>query len=67
MSDRCVRPGCGAQAVASLTYNYAARMVWLDDLSPEGPPVWGICPAHAERLRVPEGWVREDRRQRTLT
>ncbi|MGH9068589.1 MAG: DUF3499 family protein [Acidimicrobiales bacterium] len=64
MASTCVRPGCGAPASASLTYDYQARTVWLDDLD-AGPAMraWGVCPAHADGLRVPLGWVREDRRQ----
>lgn len=60
----CVRPGCGAPAGAILTYDYANRLVWLDDHggAPE-PGLWGICQDHADRLRVPRGWARQDRRR----
>lgn len=64
MASTCVRPGCGAPASATLTYDYGARIVWLDDLGGDRHPwVWGMCPAHADGLRVPEGWIREDRRR----
>jgi len=59
----CARPGCGAPASAYLTYDYDSRMVWLDDAPGPGPLAWGMCPAHADGLRVPRGWTREDRRR----
>lgn len=63
MAGTCIRPGCGAPASASLTYDYAARTVWLDDLVTEPEPrIWAMCLAHADRLTVPEGWRRHDRR-----
>lgn len=46
-----------------MTYDYASRMVWLDDLADEADPnQYDLCPAHAERLSVPMGWNRTDRR-----
>lgn len=59
----CARPGCGAVAAASLTYEYAGRTVWLDELAPEREPsAYDLCAAHADNLRVPQGWTRDDRR-----
>lgn len=60
----CVRPTCGAAARAALHYDYAARTVWLEDLSsvPE-PGAWPICPSHADTLRVPSGWRLVDTRE----
>jgi hypothetical protein len=38
-------------------------MAWLDDLAYEvDPNQYDLCPAHAERLSVPQGWARTDRR-----
>ena len=46
-----------------MTYDYAARMAWLDDLAFDADPnQYDLCPTHAERLSVPQGWVRTDRR-----
>lgn len=47
-----------------MTYDYASRKVWLDRAEGDSPPpgVWGLCDQHAEGLRVPVGWAREDRR-----
>ena len=46
-----------------MTYDYASRMVWLDDLASEADPnQYDLCPSHAERLSVPQGWNRTDRR-----
>lgn len=45
-----------------MSYDYGSRVVWLDDLdrAPGGAVV--MCAEHAERLNVPNGWVRRDRR-----
>jgi uncharacterized protein DUF3499 len=60
----CVRPGCGALATASLSYHYASRTAWLDDLDAEAHPAgYDLCAQHADRFRVPLGWTRDDRRQ----
>ncbi|HZD66649.1 MAG TPA: DUF3499 family protein [Acidimicrobiales bacterium] len=65
MAATCIRPGCSAPASARLTYNYEARTVWLDDLVAGGPSLaWAMCPSHADGLRVPRGWSRQDRRRR---
>jgi len=47
-----------------MTYDYSSRTVWLDNPGSEPDPAaaWGLCSAHADRLRVPVGWAREDRR-----
>ena len=60
---QCVRPTCSAPATASLTYQYASRTAWLDDLTDDREPTaYDLCSAHADGLRVPLGWAREDRR-----
>jgi hypothetical protein len=62
-SRHCVRPGCGAIAEATLTYHYASRTAWLDDLDGETEPAtYELCTQHADRFTVPLGWDREDRR-----
>jgi len=58
----CARPGCAGPASAWLTYDYGAQLVWLDDAEGEGGDRWGLCGAHAARLRVPVGWSTVDRR-----
>ncbi|MDP9070371.1 MAG: DUF3499 family protein [Actinomycetota bacterium] len=60
----CARPACGAPATATMTYEYASRTVWLDSPGQEPDPnaAWGLCATHADRLRVPLGWSRNDRR-----
>lgn len=46
-----------------MTYDYAARMAWLDDLVDDPDPNdYDLCPSHADRLGVPHGWIRTDRR-----
>jgi hypothetical protein len=59
----CARPGCAGAAAAWLTYDYAGQQVWLDDRPGALPgDQWGLCAAHAGRLRVPRGWTEVDRR-----
>lgn len=60
----CARPACGGQTTATMTYEYGSRTVWLDLPGDEPDPAaaYGLCAQHAENLRVPMGWAREDRR-----
>ncbi|HVL90527.1 MAG TPA: DUF3499 family protein [Actinomycetota bacterium] len=61
---RCSRNGCRWPASASLTFAYAQRVVWIEDLTGlPHPAVYDLCAAHAERLAVPIGWTKEDLRQ----
>ncbi|TML79149.1 MAG: DUF3499 family protein [Actinobacteria bacterium] len=60
---RCSRNGCRWPASASLTYAYAQKVVWIEDLTPQPhPAAYDLCAAHAERLAVPLGWLKEDLR-----
>src|SRR5947209_20317970 len=57
---RCSRNGCRWPASASLTYAYAKKVVWIEDLTPQPhPAAYDLCAAHAERLAVPIGWAKE--------
>jgi hypothetical protein len=59
----CARTGCATPATASLSYHYAARQVWLDDLDEaHDPHAYDLCAEHANRLVVPRGWESDDRR-----
>jgi len=63
MSRACARPGCSEQSVATLTYDYRGRAVWLDRLSVEPHPMThDLCDRHASNLSVPRGWGLQDRR-----
>jgi hypothetical protein len=60
---QCSRPGCAEVAAATLTYQYARGLVWLDELTAERDPhSYDLCGRHAGRLGVPSGWRLEDRR-----
>ena len=49
--------------MATLTYQYARSVAWLDELSDvRDPHGYDLCERHAERLRVPHGWRLEERR-----
>jgi len=59
----CDRPACGATATVALTFQYASRRVWLDDLPDDpDPSMIELCTFHADRVSVPVGWSGEDRR-----
>jgi hypothetical protein len=65
MSRTCARPGCSTAAAATLTYDYAGRAAWVENLSIEAHPMsYDLCAEHAGTLKVPHGWTLEDRRLR---
>jgi len=46
-----------------LSYAYAQRTVWLDDLHPEDSPAnHDLCGSHGDRTNPPKGWDLRDRR-----
>ena len=46
-----------------MSYDYSSRTVWVDDLASEADPnIYDLCPVHADRQGVPQGWSRTDRR-----
>lgn len=56
-SRRCSRPGCGREAVATLTYAYAEQTAVVGPLvEDEDPHSWDLCAEHAERITAPQGW-----------
>ncbi len=62
VTRRCARPDCSLTAAASISYDYRARTVWLDDGPATDPSSHDLCEGHAARLRVPHGWQLIDRR-----
>lgn len=63
MTRACARPACSDAAVATLTYDYQARVTWLDRLATEAHPMsYDLCAAHSGTMTVPRGWRLEDRR-----
>ena len=68
MARLCSRPGCSAAASATMSYDYASRTVWLDDLHDDvDPNNYDLCPTHADRLGMPQGWSCTDRRVTAVT
>ena len=66
MRRQCSRPTCSAEAVVTLSYEYRASQVWLDELTVEREPHdYDLCRRHAEELKVPLGWHLLDRRHTT--
>jgi hypothetical protein len=63
MDRQCSRPGCSTHAGATLTYDYSAGLVFVDRLADEAHPMsYDLCLRHADRLSVPNGWDKHDRR-----
>jgi hypothetical protein len=53
----CSKVACTADAVSTLTYVYQDSMAVLGPLSQRAEPhSYDLCPKHAERLSVPQGW-----------
>lgn len=49
--------------MATLTYDYQARVTWLDVLAGDRHPMsYDLCAGHAGAMTVPRGWRLEDRR-----
>lgn len=63
VSRTCARPGCARGAAATLSYAYADGLVVIEDLADEAHPMLhDLCGVHAAGLKVPIGWVLNDRR-----
>jgi hypothetical protein len=44
------------------SYDYSRSTVWIDDPHDLPGDQWVLCETHADRLTVPRGWSRLDRR-----
>jgi len=63
MARQCARPTCSRPAGATLSYQYARKVAVLDGLhEDDDPATHDLCPAHADRLTVPQGWELHDQR-----
>ncbi|MGI8426438.1 MAG: DUF3499 family protein [Actinomycetota bacterium] len=59
----CSRSACRWPAVTTLSFDYAGKRVWLDDLKPgPDPATYDLCSVHAERFQPPTRWKFDDRR-----
>ncbi len=68
MTRTCARPGCREAAVATLSYAYGDRAVWVEALTDEAHPMLhDLCTEHARDIRVPNGWTCRDLRIETGT
>jgi len=63
MSRSCARPTCSVAAAATMSYDYDAQIVWIEDLHPEAHPMThDLCAQHADRSTPPSGWELRDQR-----
>ena len=54
---RCSRTACTAEAVATLTFDYADSMAVLGPLAlTREPHSYDLCARHADRTSAPRGW-----------
>jgi hypothetical protein len=54
---RCSRTACAAEAVATLTFDYADSMAVLGPLAiVREPHGYDLCSRHAARTSAPVGW-----------
>lgn len=59
----CARPGCGAQAAATLRFQPTRREAWLVEIDDTAARTEGdLCTRHATDLVLPRGWVLHDQR-----
>ena len=67
---QCVRGMCTETATAGLGYDVPGTRAWLYDLdaatiagtSRQRDMIMPLCRAHADRIKVPVGWVLDDQR-----
>ena len=57
----CAKTGCAGDAVATVSFHYPLRQVWIAPLSldPE-PGSIDLCEHHADRFVAPLGWTLSD-------
>ena len=68
MSRTCAKPGCSDPASATLTYDYAGSVAWIETLADQAHPMsYDLCQRHAANLSVPRGWALQDRRLRVAS
>jgi len=49
-----------------LSFDYASRQVWLDDLAVvDSPANHDLCRRHGDRTQPPKGWALRDHRAET--
>ncbi len=54
----CSRASCKAPAIKTLTYIYAESTAVLGPLAMYAEPhSYDLCPAHSEKLTLPNGWT----------
>ena len=58
----CSRGTCGAAAVAGLSYDSAAMLVWVTDIHADALQPMFLCQRHIETLSAPLGWTILDER-----
>ncbi len=57
----CAKTGCAEEAVATCSFHYPMRQVWIAPLSADPQPgSYDLCEDHADRLVAPLGWTLSD-------
>jgi uncharacterized protein DUF3499 len=59
----CKKVGCAGEAVATCTFNYPERQVWIGPLTFDPQPgSYDLCAHHADGFIAPVGWEITDLR-----
>lgn len=59
----CAKTGCAEGSVATCSFHYPMRQVWIAPLSADPQPgSYDLCEHHADRLVAPLGWTLSDTR-----
>ena len=57
----CAKTGCANDAVATCSFHYMLKQVWIGPLlSDPQPGSYDLCEDHADRLVAPLGWTLTD-------
>jgi hypothetical protein len=57
----CAKTGCAHEAVATCSFHYPLKQVWIAPLSVDPQPgSYDLCEDHADRIVAPLGWTLTD-------
>lgn len=63
----CRKIGCAEEAVATCSFNYPERKIWIGPLLFEAQPgSYDLCEHHADHFVAPRGWDLSDLRNAPL-
>jgi hypothetical protein len=64
----CRKIGCAQEAIATCSFNYPERQIWIGPLLYDPQPgSYDLCEHHADHFVAPVGWAISDLRTNPLT